>query len=362
YIPVVPSSGAITPWLNGCKTPKSKSGGDSKVQSGGSSTSPSDTGGQAGGKDNEVANEEASESGGDESEGGTTAGGVGDVGSGTRPESGPGSGLGDITENGGEDGGLGANSSQSAPEPILLPPSIWTAQDPVVQCEPPCIFVLPPYQLSFTTTITFPPYTTILDVAWLTTAVTTAPDGAISTVESYDRTLQETVLTIPPIITTAIEVWNIRLTDLNQPSSLSFDITSSVAPPPFQITDDPNPEDKPGVNHPPVVRMITPPPFPYIQTMPDPNFPVMKFKPGPPPAVVAPCIINCGRPCVIFCDKPCLIGCGPGTDFPGPNDPDPPQNPNKKPPPPGPDRNPDDKEEKSSSECSTKTASSCGVE
>ncbi|KAL9635739.1 MAG: hypothetical protein Q9204_002512, partial [Flavoplaca sp. TL-2023a] len=53
------------------------------------------------------------------------------------------------------------------------------------------------------------------------------------------------------VTTTAIDVWNIRFTGSDQSSPVTLDVTSSISPPPFQITDDPNPEDKPGVNHPP---------------------------------------------------------------------------------------------------------------
>ncbi|KAL8685467.1 MAG: hypothetical protein Q9218_007742, partial [Villophora microphyllina] len=149
--------------------------------------------------------------------------------------------------------------------------------------------------------------------------------------------------------TTAIDVWNIKLTGSDQTSSRTIDVTSSVRPPPFTITDDPNPEHKSGVTHPPVTRTITPPPYPYSQTTHDPRFPQITFKPGPPGP---PCTANCGRPCLIFCNKPCLF-CPPDPnlpdpDFPDPIDPNPPPNPN-----------PND--EDSSSECSTKTASSCGV-
>ncbi|KAL8846305.1 MAG: hypothetical protein Q9221_008603 [Calogaya cf. arnoldii] len=351
YIPVVPSSGAIDPWLNGCKNPVIRPGGKGGSQDSGGDEGSDNSSGQDGGAKSADGKQEGG--GGDTGSDGKDT----DISGGVdKAESGSGTGNGKEAEGGAQAGGAvvggggGGNSSQSGPETVLLPPSIWTAQDPVVQCEPPCIFVLPPYQLSTTTTITFPPYTTTLDVAWLTTVVTTVSGGAVMTVESYTRTLQKTVLTIPPVITTAIDVWNIRLTGSDRPTSLAIDVTSSVSPPPFKITDDPNPENKPGVKHPPVIRMITPPPFPHIQTLRDPNLPVINFKPGLPPA---PCLINCGRPCLLFCNKPCLIGCGPGTDFPGPNDPNPPPNPNK---------DPDDNDKESSSKCSTETASSCGVE
>ena len=43
----------------------------------------------------------------------------------------------------------------------------------------------------------------------------------------------------------------------------SVQITRSILPPPFTITDDQNPLSQDGVTHPPVTRSITPPPFPY---------------------------------------------------------------------------------------------------
>lgn len=135
-------------------------------------------------------------------------------------------------------------------------------------------------------------------------------------------------LSLRTVITTAIKVWNIRLTGSTRPSCLAIDLTSSVSPPPFKITDDPNPENKPSFKHPPVTRMIPPPPIPYIQTLRNPRLPVLTFRPGLPPA---PCIINCGRPCLLFYNKPCLSGCSPGTAFPNPIDPNPPLNPNKDP-------------------------------
>lgn len=149
------------------------------------------------------------------------------------------------------------------------------------------------------------------------------------------------------VTTTAIDVWNIQLTGSNQRPSQTIEVTSSVRPPTFTITDDPNPKSEQGVTHPPVTRTITPPPFPFSQTVRDPKLPTLGFKSGPPGA---PCTSGCGSPCLVFCDKPCLIGCGPGggSDFPDPIDPNPPKNPNNN--------------ENSDSECSTKTASSCGIQ
>ena len=165
YIPVVPASGGISPYLNGCKNPITSPGG------GGGGTGGGGTGG-----------------------GGTGGGGTGGGGTGGGGTGGGGTGGGG-TGGGGSGGGGGASGPGSGT--VLVPPSIWSNQNPVLQCVPPCVFVLPPYQLSSTTTINFPLYTTTLDVAWLTT-VTTTIDGKASTIQSYTRTLEKTVLTIPP--------------------------------------------------------------------------------------------------------------------------------------------------------------------
>ena len=194
YIPVVPSSGAITPWLNGCKNPTNTPSGGETAESDDPTRDP----GNSNGQDDTEELEGGREGGGalidDENEtiDDGIEGGKADDGSDPIPASG--GILGGASNGAGGEG----NESQTGAESILLPPSLWTAQDPVIQCEPPCIFVLPPLQLPNATTISFPLYTTTLDVAWLTTVVTTASGGAVLTIESYTRTLQETVLTIPP--------------------------------------------------------------------------------------------------------------------------------------------------------------------
>ncbi|KAI1749014.1 hypothetical protein F4782DRAFT_514853 [Xylaria castorea] len=224
----------------------------------------------------------------------------------------PGSGGG---QSGASEGGCGGI--------VYIDPSIWKEPNPVINCEPPCTFILPPLTLSTTTTITFPPYVTSLDVAW-------------STSTGWTRTIQTTTLTIPPIKTTLIPVWSYTVSSLdstitpNPSTSSTFYPTSSILPPPFVITDDPNPEKKPGVTHPPVTRTITPPPFPYAFTKPDPSdptphFPVVTWKPGPPGPI---CKSGCGKLCIIFCHQPCLLDCEDGgNDFADPIDPSPPARP-----------------------------------
>ncbi|CAJ2504363.1 Uu.00g117570.m01.CDS01 [Anthostomella pinea] len=222
----------------------------------------------------------------------------------------------------GGSGGQSGSSESGCGGLVYIDPSIWHDDNPVIQCEPPCTFILPPLTLSTTTTITFPPYVTSLDVAW-----------SIST--GWTRKVETTTLTIPPITTTLIPAWSYTVTSpvtgTPDPSEIStFYPTSSILPPQFIITDDPDPESKPGVTHPPVTRTITPPPYPYSFTKPDPSdptphFPVVTYKPGPSGPL---CKSGCGSPCIIFCDYPCLLDCpDPGNYFPDPVDPDPPPKP-----------------------------------
>ncbi|KAI0181430.1 hypothetical protein GGR52DRAFT_524499 [Hypoxylon sp. FL1284] len=222
----------------------------------------------------------------------------------------------------GSGGGQGGASENGCGGLVYIDPSIWKEPNPVINCEPPCTFILPPLQLSTATTITFPPYVTSLDVAW-------------STSTGWTRIIQTTTLTIPPVTTTLIPVWSYTVsgTVSGSPSGTSvsstFYPTSSILPPPFVIVDDPNPLSKSGVTHPPVTRTITPPPFPYSFTKPSPseptNFPIVTWKPGPPRPI---CKAGCGTPCIIFCHTPCLLDCEDGgNDFPDPIDPSPPPRP-----------------------------------
>jgi hypothetical protein len=206
---------------------------------------------------------------------------------------------------------------------VYIDPSIWDEPNPEISCEPPCTFILPPLTLSTTTTIIFPPYVTSLDVAW-------------STSTGWTHIIQTTTLTIPPVTTTIIPMWEFPWsvpttinTDTQSTSTIlsTFYPTSSVLPPPFVITDDPNPLSEPKVTHPPVTRTITPPPYPYSfsHDPKDTKVPVVTIKPGPPGPI---CHSGCGTPCLIFCDKPCLLDCPDGgDDFPDPVDPDPPARP-----------------------------------
>ena len=245
------------------------------------------------------------------------------TGSGDTPD---GSGSSDPGSPGSGSGQSGSSDGDSSAV-VYIDPIIWTQGAPVINCEPPCVFIFPPLILPTVTTITFPPYITSLDVAW------SASTGWTSTVET-------TTLTIPPVTTTAINAWEYTVTDTNTASTVTsyFYVTSSVLPPPFVITDNPNPETSPGVDNPRVTRTITPPPYPYTFTTPSNNkgnpttthtnaavFPIVTYKPGKPGPI---CKSGCGKPCLIFCSHPCLLDCPDGgDDFPDPINPHPPPRP-----------------------------------
>ena len=184
------------------------------------------------------------------------------------------------------------------------------------------MYILPPLTLSSTTTIIFPLLTTSLEVAWSTSLVTTLDNGDVSTSTGYDRITETTTLTIPPITTDRIDLWNVNISS-GVSSSLIY-ITSSISPPPFTITDDRNPWSQQGVTHPPQTRTITPPPYPYSTTSPGPQQnPPIAHRSGSPRN---PCKIGCGHKCLgLFCHLPCLLDCisGPGLGFYDPDDPDP---------------------------------------
>lgn len=67
--------------------------------------------------------------------------------------------------------------------------------------------------------------------------------------------------TSPPVTTDRINVWNVNIT--SGVGSSVIQVTRSILPPPFTITDDRNPRSQSGVTNPVVTRTITPPPFPY---------------------------------------------------------------------------------------------------
>ncbi|KAL8946784.1 MAG: hypothetical protein Q9222_006862, partial [Ikaeria aurantiellina] len=237
-------------WQGGNAGSSGGSGSDSGSGSGGSSGS----GGTAsGGDQGSSANAGPSAgSGGSGGSGNPQPSGSQGAGGNSQPTGSPGSG--------GNSGGSGGDGS---------PGSGGHAGSNGLQtmyCIPPCVLILPPITLPSPTTITFPLLTTSLEVAWRTTTVTTLSNGQVSTSTGIERTTEHTTLTIPPVTTNQIDVWNVNISA--GVSSTIIYPTSSILPPPFTITDDPNPRHQSGVSHPPVHRTITPPPYPYSYSPP----------------------------------------------------------------------------------------------
>ncbi|KGY15718.1 hypothetical protein PABG_11373 [Paracoccidioides brasiliensis Pb03] len=95
---------------------------------------------------------------------------------------------------------------------------------------------MPAISLNAPTTITFPPDTTSLEVAWPTVHVVTLPGGAVSVSTGLERTIQTAALTIPPVTTTNIDLWNWRVTDPDAPKA-TYVLMSSILPSPPVVTD-----------------------------------------------------------------------------------------------------------------------------
>ncbi|KAK2735703.1 hypothetical protein FQN57_001152 [Myotisia sp. PD_48] len=114
---------------------------------------------------------------------------------------------------------------------------IYKDKNPVIACIPPCTLIMPPLQLPRgKTTFTFPLFVTSLEVAnSIGTSVLTLPGGKVTTTTIFDRSIKTTTLMIPPVITSAIDVWHWTITDTMVKSSTTI-ILPSIRPPPFVIT------------------------------------------------------------------------------------------------------------------------------
>ncbi|RYO88204.1 hypothetical protein DL764_008763 [Monosporascus ibericus] len=126
---------------------------------------------------------------------------------------------------------------------VYIDPDLWEGEDGdgtvTVQC--------------------YDPFTTSLEVGWLTDT-TYVFDGETITTTVFVTVVQMTVLTIPPMTTSIIPLWNVNITEGE--TSITIKATTSLLPPPITITNDPDPEDN-GSSHPTNTRTITPKPWPW---------------------------------------------------------------------------------------------------
>ncbi|KAI1131231.1 class V chitinase Chi100 [Nemania abortiva] len=256
-----------------------------------------------------------------------------------------------------ETGGFGSGSGHgnSSNQTVYIDPAIWSSVAPLVTAPPGVTLVWPPMPLASPTTITFPPWTTTVSYSSLTTTTTTRGDGVITTEPHLVWVSWLTVLTIPPVTTTAIPVWGVII----DPSATDGEITltSSVQPPPFTVivtptlsgttsiigaTETSTSSGDPviwgtmtwippvqtetlgghttiigGQALPPAAITVTPNPHPTTTPKPGTTDPVLNsHKPSwtsgaSAHPTVSPGCIGCGSPCILFCDPGCPF-CPPG--------------------------------------------------
>lgn len=214
----------------------------------------------------------------------------------------------------GGDMGISPNSSDgSGSGDVYIDPGIWRGGSSLtLTCFPPCTYILPPSTLRTPTTIRFPLTTTSLEVGWFTGTHYTGFDGLTTTTTEYVSVVVTTTLTIPSLTTSLIHFSNVPV-----PPGVNSTIIypeTSLNPPPFVITDDPDPEDN-GATHPPNTRTITPKPWPPSTVTDTTLFsPSLTHTRGPPGPI---CTGSCGRKCRVFCDWPCPDECDGGSDCSG---------------------------------------------
>ncbi|KAK2853243.1 hypothetical protein FQN49_005269, partial [Arthroderma sp. PD_2] len=131
--------------------------------------------------------------------------------------------------------GADPEGSDSGSGDVYLSPEIYRVDNPEIACVPPCTFIMPRLTLDKVTTITFPPYETSLEVVWWTASAITLPGGAISSSIGIVKTVQTTTLTIPPLTTSVLDMWDWPVTETSL-SSTTYAIMSRILPPPFVIT------------------------------------------------------------------------------------------------------------------------------
>ncbi|KAI0875547.1 class V chitinase Chi100 [Hypoxylon argillaceum] len=254
----------------------------------------------------------------------------------------------------GEDNGSGSSTDSSA-STIYVNPDIWSSATPVVTALPGVTLVWPPLPLTTPTTITFPPWTTTVSYGSLTSTTSTGADGSVTTEPWYVYISYLTVITIPPVTTTAIPVWGVTLPSGSSTGG-TIVLSSSIQPDPFDITIypivggtttiigatetttssatgviiwgtetySPPPQTetlggtttvKGGTTLPPVTSKVTPNPYPTtVPSTTDPklNPHTPKWTSGGPPGPTAkPGCLGCGTTCFLFCDPGCPF-CPPG--------------------------------------------------
>jgi chitinase len=231
--------------------------------------------------------------------------------------------------------GFGGDSLSSGASSNIVypPPNIWTSSNPSAGCQAPCIIVFPPYPISATHTVNWPPLTTTLlssagDGVHVVTTTIPVPAFTITDVSLQPLTLQQTDTAsykINPVqsITPPSFIYTLP------PNHATFPVTT---PTPASSTD----SNTPIVIVPPVTFQTTPVPVTiqpqptYSVDYPDPPTPLppVTVKPqttSPPDCTGPGCgkrdcsIFGCKPGCGLFgCDGGCgIFGCGGGCGVTG---------------------------------------------
>ena len=137
-----------------------------------------------------------------------------------------GAGSGDIPDGGATNSTSSSGGTGTGSGLVYVDPVIWTKPSALVQCQPPCVLVLPPSPLPSPSTISFPPFTTSFVIQSIII------QGG-STVTS--EVTAQTTISVPPVTSTAIEVW--AITVFSQDTTLAtFSPVQSVTPLSFAVT------------------------------------------------------------------------------------------------------------------------------
>ncbi|KAJ5737069.1 uncharacterized protein N7483_002194 [Penicillium malachiteum] len=123
-------------------------------------------------------------------------------------------------------------SGETGGQTISVDPTIWSEPTPIVSCSPPCYMIMPPQPLTSETVISFPPWNTHVTWRATETSTTTLVDGYVDTFSLYSTYTVPTQITIAPVTTSYINMWNQQIT----PGQTVVYQTSSVEPSPFAIT------------------------------------------------------------------------------------------------------------------------------
>ncbi|KAL4864055.1 hypothetical protein BDV12DRAFT_201497 [Aspergillus spectabilis] len=137
-------------------------------------------------------------------------------------------------EDGGSNGGDGDGGGL-----LYIAPFIWESDSPAVTCKPPCTFVIPPFPLETTSTVSWPVYTTPL----------------LSSKENADIVTIATTITVSPFPIESIPWWPVTI-GTSDPTSTEIELVQSVMPPQTWLTLKPNEATIPPTRY-PVVTTTT---------------------------------------------------------------------------------------------------------